>query len=222
MKMLIIEDDINVATYVKDNLVANSHSVDTSSNGTDGSYLARTNAYDLIIIDYSLPDKNGLDVCSEIRNTGSNSAILFLSMNQSVQNKIQCLEAGADDYMTKPFSIEELSARIRAISRRPKKLEETTLYYEDLILDTKKQVVRRTDMPIYLTRTEYSILEFLMKNKYNISTKGMIIEYVWDSETNPFSNSLEAHIANLRKKIGKIYGQEIIRNIAGRGYIIGQ
>ncbi len=220
--MLIIEDDINVATYVKDNLVANSHSVDTSSNGTDGSYLARTNAYDLIIIDYSLPDKNGLDVCSEIRNTGSNSAILFLSMNQSVQNKIQCLEAGADDYMTKPFSIEELSARIRAISRRPKKLEETTLYYEDLILDTKKQVVRRTDMPIYLTRTEYSILEFLMKNKYNISTKGMIIEYVWDSETNPFSNSLEAHIANLRKKIGKIYGQEIIRNIAGRGYIIGQ
>jgi DNA-binding response OmpR family regulator len=222
MKMLIIEDDINVATYVKDNLTAKAHSVDTIPNGIEGSYMARVNAYDLIIIDYSLPDKNGLDVCSEIRNSGSNSAILFLSMNQNVQNKIQCLEAGADDYMTKPFSIEELNARIRALSRRPRNIESNIIYYEDLILDTKTQIVKRNDLIIYLTRTEYSILEFLLKNKYNISTKGMIIEYVWDSETNPFSNSLEAHIANLRKKIGKIDGQEIIKNIAGRGYVIGQ
>lgn len=219
--MLIIEDDINIANYVKDNLISNSHTVDTTHNGTDGSYLARVNPYDVVIIDYSLPDKTGLTVCSEIRSSGSNSSIIFLSMNQNTQNKVACLEAGADDYMTKPFSIEELNARIRALSRRPKKVENNIISYNDIVLDTKKQEVRKSDIPIYLTRTEYSILEFLMKNKHNISTKGMIIEYVWDSETNPFSNSLEAHIANLRKKIGKEDGYDIIRNIAGRGYIIG-
>ncbi len=219
--MLIIEDDINIANYVKDNLISNSHTVDTTHNGTDGSYLARVNPYDVVIIDYSLPDKTGLTVCSEIRSSGSNSSIIFLSMNQNTQNKVACLEAGADDYMTKPFSIEELNARIRALSRRPKKVENNIISYNDIVLDTKKQEVRKSDTPIYLTRTEYSILEFLMKNKHNISTKGMIIEYVWDSETNPFSNSLEAHIANLRKKIGKEDGYDIIRNIAGRGYIIG-
>ncbi len=219
--MLIIEDDISTANYIKENLISNSHSVDISQNGADGSYLARINPYDIVIIDYSLPDKTGLTVCSEIRDAGSNSAILFLSMNQNTQNKVACLEAGADDYMTKPFSFEELNARIRALARRPRKVENNIISHGDLILDLKKQEVRKSNTPIYLTRTEYSILEFLMKNKYNISTKGMIIEYVWDSETNPFSNSLEAHIANIRKKIGKDDGNEIIKNIAGRGYIIG-
>lgn len=221
MKMLIIEDDVHVANYVKDNLTANAHSVDVTHNGTDGSYLARVNPYDVVIIDYSLPDKTGLNVCSEIRDSGSGSAILFLSMNQNIQNKVACLEAGADDYMTKPFSIEELNARVRALTRRPKKVEDNILSYNEIVLDIKKQEVKKSGIPIYLTRTEYSILEFLLKNKHNISTKGMIIEYVWNSECDPFSNTLEAHIANLRKKIGKEEDSEIIRNIAGRGYIIG-
>ncbi len=143
MKILIIEDDNNLAQYIKEDLMAKANSVDIVDNGTQGSYLARVNSYDVIIIDYSLPDKNGLDVCLEIRNSGSISSILFLSMNQSVQNKIQCLEAGADDYMTKPFSIEELNARIKALSRRPKKIDNSILSYRDIVLDTNKQIVKK-------------------------------------------------------------------------------
>lgn len=221
MKMLIIEDDVEIVNFVKENFTSNSHNVDIAYNGADGSYLARVNPYDVVIIDYSLPEKNGLTVCSEIRNSGSTSAILFLSMNQNIQNKVACLEAGADDYMTKPFSLEELNARVRALARRPKKLEGSILTHHDLVLDMKKQDVKKSGISIYLTRTEYGILELLLKNKGMILSRGMIVEYVWNANDDPFSNTVEAHIANLRKKISNGKKEEIIRNVAGRGYIIG-
>ncbi len=221
MKILIIEDDMEVVEYVKNNFTNSANSVDTAYNGADGSYLARINPYDVIIIDYSLPEKNGLTVCSEIRNSGSSAAILFLSMNQSIENKVACLEAGADDYMTKPFFLEELNARVKALVRRPKKIESFIMTFADIVLDMKKQEVKRAGVAIYLTRTEYGILEFLLKNKGMIVSRGMIMEYVWSAESDPFSNTVEAHIVNLRRKIGKHDKQEIIRNVAGRGYIIG-
>lgn len=221
MKMLIIKDDINVSNFIKENLTSSAHAVDISYTGIEGSYLARTNPYDAIIIDYALPDKNGLTVCSEIRDSGSTSAILFLSMNQNIQNKVSCLEAGADDYMTKPFSLEELNARLRAITRRPRQIEDTIFTYADIILDTKKQEVKKSNKIIYLTRIEYSILELLLKNKGTVVSRGMIIEYVWDAESDPFSNTVEAHIANLRKKVSKEDKESVIRNVMGRGYVIG-
>ena len=221
MKILIIDDDIELANYLKESFISNTNNVDTAYNGTDGSYLARVNMYDVVIIDYSLPDKSGLIVCSEIRNAGSNCAIIFLSMNQNSQNKVACLEAGADDYMTKPFSLEELNARIKALLRRPRKIESAILVYNDLILDIKKQEIKKSGMGIYLTRTEYNILEFLLRNKGMIVSRSMIMEYVWSAESDPFSNTVEAHITNLRKKLGKNNDEEIIRNVTGRGYIIG-
>ncbi len=220
MKILIIEDDIEIADFIKSSLINNLHTVDTSHNGNDGSYKARINSYDLIVLDYSLPDKNGLDVCREIRNSGSNSAILFLSMNHNIKDKVSCLEAGADDYMTKPFFLEELNARIKAIVRRPRKIESTIFTADDLSLDTKKQIVCRSDRQIYLTRTEYAVLEFMLKNKGMILSRGMIMEHVWSAESDPFSNTIETHIMNIRKKISSNNKAEIIRNIAGRGYII--
>lgn len=221
MKILIIDDDIELANYLKESFISNTNNVDTAYNGTDGSYLARVNMYDVVIIDYSLPDKSGLIVCSEIRNAGSNCAIIFLSMNQNSQNKVACLEAGADDYMTKPFSLEELNARIKALLRRPRKIESAILVYNDLILDIKKQEIKKSGIGIYLTRTEYNILEFLLRNKGMIVSRSMIMEYVWSAESDPFSNTVEAHITNLRKKLGKNNDEEIIRNVTGRGYIIG-
>lgn len=221
MKILIIDDDIEMVEFVKSSLENNSYIVDKSYTGEEGSYMARTNTYDVVILDYTLEDKNGLSICSEIRASGSNSAIIFLSMNYSIKNKVACLEAGADDYMTKPFSLEELHARIKAQIRRPRKIENPILFCGNLTLDTKKKTLQRSDEMIYLTRTEYDILEFFFRNKGMILSRGMIMEHVWNAEIDPFSNTIEAHITNIRKKIGsKDEKNELIRNIAGRGYIV--
>lgn len=221
MKILIIEDDVEVLNFLRKSFTDISHTVDIAVNGYDGSFLARTNSYDMIIIDHSLPEKSGLTVCVEIRSSGSNSPIIFLSMNHSTQHKIACLEAGADDYLTKPFAFEELHARIKALQRRPKKIESPLLYAGDLILDTKRKVAYRGNEPIYLTRTEYDLFEFLLKNKGMVLSRGIIMEHVWNAESDPFSNTVESHIVNLRKKI-TLPGstEELIRNIPGRGYII--
>ena len=222
MKILIIDDDVEMVEFVKSSLVNNSYSVDAVYNGEDGSFMARTNAYDIIIIDYTLPDKNGLMVCKDIRASESNAAIIFLSMNYTIKNKVDCLEAGADDYMTKPFALEELSARIKALARRPKKIESSILTCGSIVIDTKKLSVQKNGEHLYLTRTEYDILEFMIRNKGMILSRGMIMEHVWNAEADPFSNTIEAHIANIRKKIslGSEDKNEIIKNVAGRGYII--
>lgn len=222
MKILIIDDDTEIVEFVRSSLLNNSHTVDFEYDGEKGSYRARTNYYDVIIIDYVLPGKDGIEVCREIRESGSNAGIIFLSMNYTVKNKVACLEAGADDYMTKPFSLEELNARIKALSRRPRKIESSILSCGDIVIDTRKQSVQKNNKPIYLTRTEYNILEFLMKNKGMILSRGMIMEHVWDSSVDPFSNTIEAHIANVRRKLS-VRGKdkdEIIKNVAGRGYIV--
>lgn len=220
MKILIIEDDRTVSEFLKNNLVNDSYLVDVSDNGADGSYKARVHHYDLIIIDYSLPHKDGLTVCSEIRAAGSNSVILFLSATLDFKNKVKCLEAGADDYMTKPFAFEELRARIRALMRRSKKAENNVIIAGNLALDVKKQTVRQDKLFVHLTKTEYNLLEYLMVNKGMVLSRGMIMEHVWSAHSDPFSNTIEAHIANLRKKLSNKGSSELIRNIAGRGYII--
>lgn len=219
MKILIIEDDKEVSDFLKSSFINISHTVDIESNGAQGSFTARTNAYDVIIIDYSLPEKNGLTVCTEIRSAGLNTPILFLSMTHSTQNKINCLEAGADDYLTKPFAFEELHARVRALQRRPQNLQSPLLFAGNLILDMKRKMVYKGDDPVRLTRTEYDLLEFLLKNKGTILSRGVIMEHVWNADSDPFSNTVEAHIVNLRKKING-ENEEMIRNIPGRGYII--
>ena len=143
MKVLVIDDDVETVNHIRSNLISNLYTVDVAYDGAKGSYIARTNPYDVIIVDYSLPDKNGITVCSEIRSSGSLASILFISINQTVENKVACLEAGADDYMTKPFALEELNARIKALLRRPRKIENHILAIDDLVLDTKKQTIKK-------------------------------------------------------------------------------
>jgi len=220
MKLLIVEDDSEMREFLRDGFEAGSSIVDTCDNGADGSYMARTNEYDVIILDYSLPKKNGGVICDEIRAAGKTTPIIFLSVIGQIHHKINSLEKGADDYMTKPFMFEELLARVRAVLRRPHKIESNTLCVGDLVLDGEKQTVTRGHTGVYLTRKEFSLLHFLMKNPGMVLSRSIIMENVWDSESDPFSNTIESHILNLRKKINAGRKKDLIKNVPGRGYTI--
>jgi DNA-binding response OmpR family regulator len=218
--MLIIEDDHEVCEFLKTSFEAETSIVDLTHNGVDGSYMARTNDYDIILLDYSLPKKNGIMVCEEIRAAGKTVPIIFISVIGEIYHKIDALEKGADDYITKPFSFEELRARVRAVSRRPHAIEGKILRVGDIILDREKQTVMRGTLGIYLTRKEFNLLEYLMSNQNTVLSRGVIMEHVWNADSDPFSNTIESHILNLRKKINIGRKKDLIRNIPGRGYMI--
>ncbi len=220
MKILIIEDDLDISSYIRNNFIEDSFTVDVARNSSNGSYMARTNFYDVIVIDYALPDKDGISLCVELRESGIETPIIFLTNNKEMRKRISALEKGADDYMTKPFALEELRARILALARRPKHVEDPILTVDDLVLDTNRRTARRGNTQIYLTRKTYNLLEYLMKNKGTVLSRGVIMEYVWNSEGDPFSNTVEAHILSLRKKINVGGKRNLLRNIPGRGYII--
>ncbi len=220
MKILIIEDDFDVCDFLKTSFEAESSYVDTAINGIDGSYMARTTDYDVIILDHSLPGKNGVVVCEEIRAVGKAVPIIFLTVIGELHHKVDALERGADDYLTKPFSFEELRARVRALTRRPHKIEGIILRVGDLVLDAEKQTVTRGGIGIYLTRKEFNLLEYLMRNHGVVLSRGVIMEHVWNAEGDPFSNTIESHILNLRKKINIGRRKEMIHNVPGRGYMI--
>ncbi len=220
MKILLIEDDKEVSYNIRLGLTEDSFNVEVSHDGQAGLFMAKTNNYDVIIMDNSLPSKNGMEICDEIRKTGDSTPIIFLSIHNELRKKVNALNIGADDYITKPFSLEELKARIRAVGRRPKTMEESILRVDDMVIDTIKKTVRRDGRQIYLTRKTYNLLEYLVRNRGIILSRGMIMEYVWNSESDPFSNTVEAHILNLRKKINTNGKRDILRNIPGRGYII--
>ncbi len=219
MKILLIEDNHDIRETLKNNLECELFTVDCADDGEKGSYLARTNHYDLIILDYILPNKNGLQVCKEIRNASRNAPIIMISVCDKVPEKIALLEAGADDYLQKPFSFNELLARIRAITRRPYNINNVTLTIEDVSLDISRQNVMRNGQNIYLTRKEFMLLECFARNRGRIVSRGFINETVWENDSNPFSNTIEAHIRNLRKKLddGKA---RLIKTVPGRGYIV--
>lgn len=219
MKLLIIEDDSSIRNVLRMSLESSCFAVDTAEDGDQGSYMARTNEYDLIILDNVLPKKLGKKVCQEIRESGKNTPIILLSMKSDVLEKVATLDAGADDYITKPFSFEELLARIRALTRRPNKITESVFKIGNIELDPVKYLVLISGKEIELTKKEFSLLEFLLRNKEQVVTRGQIMEKVWDINADPFSNTIESHIVNLRKKIGDT-NKKIIRNIPGRGYKI--
>jgi DNA-binding response OmpR family regulator len=155
----------------------------------------------MILLDYALPGKNGFDICSELRTSNIHTPIIMISATKEIPHKVEGFYYGIDDYVTKPFYFEELFARIQAILRRPPLQENSILRVDDLALDPAAQKVMRGKESIYLTRKEFSLLEYLMKSSGRVVTRGAIIEHIWDMNLDPFSNTLETHILNLRKKI---------------------
>jgi DNA-binding response OmpR family regulator len=219
MKVLIIEDDRDVAEMIKSGLRSESYTVEVSPDGADGSFLARSYDYDVIVLDYSLPKKNGLEVCREIRASGKKTPIIFLSVNDEVDLKVQALECGADDYMEKPFALKELVARLKAIIRRPVRDTKEIIRIHDVELDSDKSSVTRGTKVIRLTRKEFSMLEYFMSNPGMVLSRALLMEHVWSADSDPFSNTVEAHIRNLRMKINSGNKPNLIVNIPGRGYI---
>jgi DNA-binding response OmpR family regulator len=222
MRILLIEDEAGIVNFLKVGLESEYFVVDVARDGEEGSYLARTNTYDVIILDNTLPKKDGVEVCTDIRQAGNNTPIIILSARSEMETKINLLNSGADDYVTKPFSLEELIARIRALLRRPKDLSSDILEIDDLVLDTKQHTVKRGDHDIYLTRKEFMLLELLLRKKGSVVSRGSIIEHVWDMNADPFSNTLESHILNIRKKITTPGKSSLIQTVPGIGYKIEQ
>lgn len=218
MKILLVEDHEDLAQSLRQSLRAECFEVDLAHDGEKGWYYCQTNAYDLIILDHSLPKKNGQTLCLDIREKGISTPIIFLSGNSETKSKIEALNSGADDYITKPFSFSELMARIRAVLRRPKKIESEVLKIDNVEVDTTLQTVTRGGKDINLTRKEYMLFEYMLKNKGKVLSRSDIMESVWDMNADPFSNTIETHMLNLRKKIESLPGKKIIHTLKGRGY----
>lgn len=220
MKVLIVEDDLPLSQTIKTNLTAQSNVVEVAEDGANGSFLGRTFDYDVIILDNSLPKKDGLTVCEEVRASGRSTPIIFLTVDDTLETKMAAFEKGADDYIQKPFSLQELNARLKAIARRPNQLKQTTLKVHDLELDIERHIVKRGKKRIHATRKEFILLEYFMKNVGIVISRSMLMEHVWTADSNPFSNTVEAHIRNLRMKLNAGRRSNLIVNIPGRGYIM--
>lgn len=220
MRMLIIEDEKEIGEFLKKNFEKEGYVVDYSDNGEEGSYLARVNEYDVMIIDHILPRKNGLEIIKEVRGQQKTTPIIMLSIKSDIPHKLQCFTEGADDYVTKPFSFQELSARLKTVLRRPYNIKTSVYKIEDLTIDAARQEVTKKGKQVYLTRKEFLLLECLAKEDGKVLSRGAIMESVWNMNADPFSNTLETHIVNLRKKIGGKQGRQLIKTVPGRGYKI--
>jgi DNA-binding response OmpR family regulator len=220
MRALIVEDEDEIARLLKSGLESEYFVVDVAVDGDEGSYLARTNDYDIIVLDYMLPKKDGSAVCAEIRKTGKMTPIIMLSARSEMQTKVDLLNRGADDYLTKPFSFDELIARVRALLRRPVVFSTETYKIGDITMDTKCHTVHKGKKEIYLTKKEFMLLELLLRRKGSVVSRGTIIEHVWDMNVDPFSNTVESHILNIRKKLSTQGKESYIQTVPGIGYKI--
>ena len=220
MRILVVEDEKRLAEFIKNGLREQKYSVDVAFDGEEGEYNAMTNDYDLIILDILLPKKNGWEVCESLRNAGVEIPIIILSALSDVSDRIRGLEKGADDYLTKPFVIAELMARVNALLRRAHKVSQPVIRIRDLELDTAARKVKCAGEDIQLTNKEFALLEYLIMNKNKVVTRTMISEHVWDIHFDAGSNVIDVIINFLRKKIETEGGDKLILTIRGAGYML--
>ena len=220
MRILIIEDEKKVAGFLKNGLKEEGYAVDDAFDGQAGFDLAVENEYDIIILDLMLPGLDGITLCKKLREQGNHTPILMLTAREAVKDRVIGLDAGADDYMTKPFAFEELLARVRVILRKRPVTQELKLEIGDLVLDLITHKVRRGGDEIELTTKEYALLEFLMRNAGTIVTRTMISEHVWDINFETFTNVIDVYINYLRNKIDRDHDEKLIHTVRGRGYVL--
>jgi two-component system OmpR family response regulator len=222
MKILLIEDDPHTSAYVTSGLREHGHMVDHADNGRDGLLRASGSGYDVLVIDRMLPGLDGLAIVKTLRAAGTRSPALLLTTLGGVNDRVEGLEAGADDYLTKPFAFAELLARVNALARRPPMADESTvLRVGDLEMNRLKRTVTRGDVHIELQPQEFRLLEYLMRNAGQVVTRTMLLENVWEFHFDPRTSVVETHISRLRAKIDRDFDEELLHTVRGSGYSLG-
>jgi heavy metal response regulator len=220
MRILVVEDRHEVARFIVKGLQEERYEVDRAATGTEGLSMARVGDYDAIILDVMLPGMNGFDVAAALRDNRVASPILMLTVKDQVEDKVHGLDAGADDYLVKPFAFAELLARVRALLRRRGRLVPGDLQAADLALDPISHKVTRAGRPVDLTQREYALLEFLLRNQGRVCTRTSIIEHVWDMHFDSDTNLVDVHIRHLRAKLDDGFSPKLIHTIRGVGYVL--
>ena len=220
MRILVIEDNAGLASAIRRGLVDQGYSVEVAATGTEGEERAVAERWDLVILDRMLPDREGALVCRGMRQRGVATPVLMLTALSLTADKVVGLDAGADDYLTKPFEFEELLARIRALSRRSRPARSTRLAHDGVVLDLIKRTVERDGEPVRLSAKEFALLEFLMRNPGRVLDRATIAREVWDIQAEPSSNVIEVYVSSLRRKIER--GRPaLIHTVVGEGYRFG-
>ena len=218
MRVLVVEDEPRLASLVRRGLTEEGHAVDVAVSGEEALDWVGAAGHEVIVLDVMLPGIDGLEVCRRMRRGRVQAPILLLTARDSVSDRVAGLDAGADDYLVKPFAFAELAARLRALSRRPVETLETVLHAEDVKLDPATRRVWRADIEIELPNKEFRILEYLMRHPNRVLTRTMIAEHVWDYDFPNVTNVIDVHIRSLRKKLNDPYPGELIQTVRGAGY----
>jgi two-component system copper resistance phosphate regulon response regulator CusR len=220
MRILVVEDEPRMANVIARGLREQSYAVDLAPDGINGLYQASINDYDVIVLDVLLPHRDGYEVCRELRQRGNTTPVLMLTARATVDDRITGFDAGADDYLTKPFSFRELLARIRALLRRDSQLRPDVLEIADLVLDSASHRVVRASKEVQLTAKEYALLEYLARRQGQLVSRAEIAAHVWDDSFDPFSNTIEVYVNRLRKKIDGDHSIKLLHTRRGEGYIL--
>lgn len=221
MRILVIEDNPRMATGIQRGLRENGYAADVCPSGFEGEDLAAGSEYDAVILDLMLPDRDGVEVCRNLRRRSKSVPVLMLTALSGTEDKVNGLDAGADDYLTKPFEFEELLARLRALLRRGEATEGRTLRCEDLELDLYTRRATRADSKVELSNKEFALLEYFMRNPNRVLSRAQIGEKVWDMNFEPGSNVIDVYVSSLRRKVDRGFERELIHTVKGAGYRFG-
>jgi len=220
MRVLVVEDDAKLAGYLRQALHEEGYAVDVAHTGTEGSLLAKTEPYDVVVLDVLLPGKNGFQIVSELREAGVSTPTLMLTARDDTASVVQSLDLGADDYVTKPFKFEELLARVRALARRSTTTRLEVLRYADVELDRLKRVAHRGRHPLRLSAKEFQLLEQFLLRPEQVLRRTELLEKVWDLQVDPDSNVVDVHVGNLRRKLMEAGGPSLIHTLRGVGFVL--
>ncbi len=220
MRILLVEDDRRIARFVAKGLREQAYAVDVTGTGDDASYKLSVNDYDAVILDVMIPGRDGFEVCRDLRAAGSTVPIIMLTARDTVNDRITGLDSGADDYLTKPFAVTELLARLRALLRRGHVVHPAAISIDDLVLDTGAQRATRNGRALALTTKEYALLEYLAREQGRVVGRAEIAEHVWDENFDPMTNVIDVHINRLRRKVDNGFSVKLIHTRRGAGYML--
>jgi len=220
MRLLVIEDNPKMAAFMEQGFTEQGYAVDIAERGHDGEELAANQSYDAIVMDVMLPDRDGIVVCKNLRRRGFTTPILMLTALSTTDNKVAGLDAGADDYLTKPFEFVELMARVRALLRRGQAQEASVLRFEDIEMDLLARKLTRAGEKIRLTAKEFALLELFLRRPNRVLTRTVIAEHVWDMNFDGDSNVIDVYVSMLRRKIDRDFAKRLIHTVIGTGYVL--